>query len=261
MRYVWDQADAYLGRGVKRAVSWPLAESLRRWDRATSGPEHVTRFIAISDFVADRIRRRYDRDADVIYPPVDTHRFGIHASGPDDFYLMVGGFVPYKREDLAIDAFTRSGRPLWIAGDGPGRADVEGRAGSNVRFLGRVDDARLAELYQRCRALVYPQEEDFGIIPVEAMASGRPVIAYGRGGAAETVVPLDDRRGRAPTGVWFDAQTPSSLEDAVARFETREDEFDPAAIRGHAEAFRAARYRDEMAAAVAETVAKGPTPQ
>jgi len=256
MRYVWDQADAYLGRGVKRALTEPLASALRRWDRRTSGSDRVQRFVAISHTVADRIQRHYGRDSDVVYPPVDVERFSVRPEGPDDFYLVVGGFVPYKREDLAIEAFAELGRPLWVAGDGPGRAALEARAPSNVRFLGRVDDAQLADLYQRCRALVYPQDEDFGIIPVEAQASGRPVIAYGRGGATETVVPQGraEAKGRAPTGVWFDTQDPGALADAVRRFEASESEFDPSVIRTHAEWFRNERFHREIRDSVAKAM-------
>jgi glycosyltransferase involved in cell wall biosynthesis len=257
MRYVWDQADAYLGRGFRRKLAEPLAASLRRWDRRTSGPERVQRFVAISHTVADRIRRHYGRESDVVYPPVEVERFAVRPEGPDDFYLLVGGFVPYKREDLAIEAFADLGRPLWVAGDGPGRAALEARASANVRFLGRVDDAELADLYQRCRALVYPQDEDFGIVPVEAQASGRPVIAYGRGGATETVVPQgrSEAAGRAPTGVWFDEQTPGALADAIRRFEATESEFVPAAIRSHAEWFRNERFHAEIREVVAKALA------
>ena len=260
MRYVWDQADAYLGRGLGRALSAPLVASLRRWDVRTSGPERVHRFIGISETVAERIRRHYGRSAGVIYPPVDVHRFTSQPDRVEDWYLLVGGFVPYKREDVAIEAFRALGAPLRIAGDGPTRAALERRAPPNVRFLGRVSDPELAELYSRCRALIYPQEEDFGIVPVEAQAAGRPVIAYGAGGATETVVPLKDPRGRAPTGIWFTPQTPAGLAGAVHQFEDARAAFDPNAIRAHAAAFSADRYRSEMSAAVDEALTCGPVP-
>jgi glycosyltransferase involved in cell wall biosynthesis len=271
MRYVWDQADAYLGTGLRRVLSWPLAASLREWDRRTSGIDRVSRFIAISGPVSERIQRHYGRSATVIHPPVAVERFSPRSGPPDDFYLMVGGFVPYKREDLAIAAFRETGRPLWIAGDGPTRASLERQAPDNVRFLGRVDDPTLADLYARCRALIYPQEEDFGIVPVEAQAAGRPVIALGAGGATETVVPLDTggatetvvpvaAAGRSPTGLWFGAQSVAALVDAVRRFEQNQDAFDPAALRRHAEGFSNERFRREMRAAVAETLASGPVP-
>jgi glycosyltransferase involved in cell wall biosynthesis len=257
MRYVWDQADAYLGRGLRRAVAAPLAAYLRRWDRRTSGPDRIQRVVAISRTVAERVRRSWGREASVVYPPVAVERFAVRPEGPGDFYLLVGGFVPYKREDLALAAFARLGRPLLVAGDGPARARLEAAASRNVRFLGRVSDAELADLYAGCRALVYPQEEDFGIVPVEAQAAGRPVIALGRGGATETVVPLWDAAGRAPTGVLFEPQAPAALSEAVLRFEAEERRFDSAAIRRHAERFGAERFRRELRAEIDLALAAG----
>ena len=186
IRYVWDHADTYLGRGVRRALATPLVEYLRRWDKRTSTPERVASFVAISNAVAERIRRHYGRDSLVVHPWVDTERYAPSGEKPEDFYLLVGGFAPYKNEQLAIEAFRRLGRSLIVAGDGPRRRAVEATAPENVRFLGRVSDARLAELYASCRALIHPQEEDFGIVAVEAMAAGRPVIALDAGGARET---------------------------------------------------------------------------
>jgi len=255
MRYVWDQADAYLGRGLRRVLATPLAAGLRRWDRRTSGPDRVTRFIAISQTTSDRIQAHYGREADVIFPPVDVDRVRPRAAGSEEFYLLVGGFVPYKREDVVIQAFRELDRPLVVAGDGPGCAELRALASRNVRFAGRVSDAELADLYARCRALVYPQEEDFGIIPVEAQAAGRPVIAYGSGGATETVIGLDDPAGRLPTGVFFTPQTPEALVAAIHRFEKEEARFDPAAIRRHAESFSVPRFHAEMRAAIEETLA------
>jgi glycosyltransferase involved in cell wall biosynthesis len=254
MRYVWDQADAYLGRGLRRALSAPVAAWLRAFDRRTSGPERVQRIVAISHTVAERVRRNWGREAEVVFPPVAVERFAPRPGPPDDFYLLVGGFVPYKREDLALRAFAALGRPLLVAGDGPARRALEAGAPAGVRFLGRVGDAELADLYARCRALVYPQEEDFGIVPVEAQAAGRPVIAYGRGGASETVVPLGDPT-RPPTGVFFEPQTPEALAAAVLRFESEAHRFDPAAIRRHAERFRPERFRNEILAQIEKALA------
>jgi glycosyltransferase involved in cell wall biosynthesis len=248
MRYVWDQADAYLGRGLRRALARPLLSYLRSFDVRTSGADHVHRFVAISRCVADRIARHYRRDASVVYPPVDIDRLRPDGRPPDDFYLLVGGFVPYKREDLALQAFRRLSGRLLVAGDGPTRAALAARAPSNVTFLGRVTDTELSRLYARCRGLIYPQEEDFGIVAVEAQACGRPVIALGRGGALETVVPLGTRQSAsaAPTGIVFEPQSAEGLAQAVERFEREERAFDPQAIRAHAEGFAADRFRAEI---------------
>lgn len=256
MRYVWDQSDAYLGRGLRRALAAPLAAYLRSFDRRTSGPDRVHRIVAISQTVADRVRRRWGRDASVVFPPVRVERFAPRAAPPDDFYLLVGGFVPYKREDVALEAFAALGRPLLVAGDGPSRRRLAAQAPPNVTFLGHTSDAALADLYARCRALVYPQDEDFGIVPVEAQAAGRPVIAYGSGGATETVVPLDDPAGRAPTGVWFTPQTPEGLAEAVRRFEREEKQFESVVIRRHAEQFRSERFRTEIGIEIATALGK-----
>jgi len=248
MRYVWDQADAYLGRGVRRIAAAPLVAALRRFDRATAGPAQVDRFLAISRAVAERVQRHYGRPAAVVHPPVDTERFQPDGRPPDDFYLLVSAFVPYKRDDLALDAFARLGRRLVVAGDGPGRAALARRAPRGVEFVGRVGDAELARLAARCRALVQPQEDDFGITAVEVQAAGRPVVAFGRGGAGDTVLPLagpPDAAARA-TGVWFEEQTPDALVRALTRFEAAESFFDAKAIRAHAERFSAPRFRAEI---------------
>jgi glycosyltransferase involved in cell wall biosynthesis len=250
MRWVWDQIDLYLGRGALRVASAPLVAWLRRWDRRTSSAKRITKVIAISETVRGRVRERWGREAEVIHPPVDTERVRPDGLPPDPFFLMVGAFVPYKCEELAVEAFRGVPAELRVVGDGPLRAAVAARAPDNVRFLGRVSDAVLARLYARCRALVYPQEEDFGIVAVEAQAAGRPVIAYGRGGATETVVPAG-AGGRAPTGIFFDEPTPGALRDALRRFEADEKRFEPAAIRAHAERFSVPRFRREMSAALA----------
>ncbi len=274
IRYVWDQIDTYLGTGWKRRLATPLVHYLRRFDVATSGPDQVSDFVAISETVRDRIRRRYGRDAGMIFPPVDVERIRPNGKPPEDFFLMVGAFTEYKREDVAIEAFRGLDAELVVAGDGPLRERLTAAAPGNVRFTGRVSDAELADLYARCRALVYPQEEDFGIIAVEAQAAGRPVVCLGRGGASETVVPLGRETvvplGREtvvplggespPTGVWFDEQRPDRLVEALERFLAHETAFDPEAIRRHAEGFSAERFRREFDQRVGELRTRGASP-
>ena len=273
MRYVWDQIDAYLGRGALRALASPLVAYLRRFDLRTSTPERVTRFVAISEAVAARIRDHYGRPAAVVHPPVDVDRIRPSGAPPDDFYLLVGGFVPYKREDLAVEAFRALGRTLVVVGDGPTRRRIEMRAPANVRFVGHCSDNELTGWYQSCRALIYPQEEDFGISAVEAQAAGRPVIAFGRGGALDTVRPLHPKgeasgvsgttgaKGAAEsaevTGIWFEEPSARSLAAAVRRFEAAEAEFDPERIRAWAERFSRERFHRELQR---EIEASRPTP-
>jgi glycosyltransferase involved in cell wall biosynthesis len=246
MRYVWDQADSYLGTGLGRALATPLVAGLRRFDVATSGPDSVTRFMATSTEVAHRIRRHYERPARVLPPPVDTAWIQVASEAPDDAYLLVGGFVPYKREALAIEAFRGLDRKLWVAGDGPGRPALEREAPPNVEFLGRLEEVELAERYRRCRALIYPQREDFGLVAVEAQAAGRPVIAFGAGGVVDTVRPLRPEGAVADdadaTGLFFDEPTPSALRAAIERFEKNEAAFEPQRLRRWTERFSPARF-------------------
>ena len=229
MRYVWDMYWDYL-RDVSRLMR-PLARVLlhylRRWDLASAF--RVDHFMANSDYVARRVRKHYRRDAHVIHPPVDTEAFGL-AESTADYYLMVGELVPYKRADLAVSAFSRAGKRLVVIGAGEQLSELRRLAGPTVEVMGRQPAFVIREKYAHCRALLFPGEEDFGIVPIEAMASGRPVIAYRRGGALETVV-----EGR--TGLFFDEQTEDSLLATVERFEEIEETFDPAEIRCHAIGF------------------------
>jgi glycosyltransferase involved in cell wall biosynthesis len=254
IRYAWDLADEYLGRGPRRLVAAPLLAWLRAWDRRTSSPARITQVVAISRAIADRVRRAWGRDASVVYPGVDVARFARLDPRPGDFFFMLGGFVPYKAESLAIEAFRGTPHSLVLAGDGPTRAALERGAPPNVRFLGRVSDAELDGLYARCRALVYPQLEDFGIIAVEAQAAGKPVVAFGRGGATETVVGPADPAGRAPTGVFFADPTPESLRAALASFAELEPKLDPVAIRANAARFSLENFRAGIARAIEEVV-------
>jgi glycosyltransferase involved in cell wall biosynthesis len=227
-RFLWN-TDAYLeseriGRPAARLLA-PLLASLRRWDLAAN--EHVDAFIANSDTVAKRIRSFYGRESSVIYPPAAVSSFPLaHEHG--EYFLTGGRLVPHKRFDVAVTACTRLGLPLRVFGAGRDRPRLEKLAGPTVRFLGRVPEEDLRILYRDCRALLFPSEEDFGISVIEAMACGRPVVAYAAGGALETVVP-----GR--TGCYFAPQTPESLAEVLRTF--RDEDYDPQEIRKHAEQF------------------------
>ena len=251
MRYVWDLADDYFGRGhgAMRVLGPPVAAALRRWDRRTSG---VHRFVAISRHIADRIRRAYDRSSDVIYPPVDVQRFEI-AETTDDYYLVVSALVPYKRIDLAVAAAARLGRRLVVVGVGPEESRLRALAGPMVSFLGWRSDTEIARLYARCRALIFPGVEDFGITPLEAAAAGRPTIALARGGALETMIGLD-AGDAAPTAVFFEEQTVEALAEAIARFERAEDRFEGKALRARAEAFDRPVFKQKLGELIAATV-------
>jgi glycosyltransferase involved in cell wall biosynthesis len=238
-RYLWEQYYAYTNGSRRKVLYAPIANWLRVWDRVAA--DRVDHFIAISGAVADRVWRHYRREADVIFPPVDTDRFTPNGAAPEDFYLVVARLVPYKRIDLAIAAANRLGRRLWIVGDGPERRRLKAMAGPTVRFLGCVPDEELARLYARCRAFLFPSLDDFGVAPVEAQAAGRPVIALGRGAAVETVVP-------DATGMLFDEQQVDSMVEAIERFERLA--FDPAACRRNAERFDSRIFRERFRAAV-----------
>jgi len=258
MRYAWHMRDSYFGRGLRARLLNQVLERLRQWDRRTAAG--VTHFIAISQTVRRRIEECYNRDSTVIYPPVDTDYY-CPAEAPtprEDFYLAVSAFAPYKRLDLAVTACKRLGRPLVVVGTGQDAARLRRLAGPTVRFLGWQPDAAIRALLRRCRALLFPGEEDFGIVPVEAMACGAPVIAYGRGGVAETVIPPGGRH--APTGLFFAEQTADCLADALTAFEMRPDEFSPAAGRRQALRFNKQRYEEEMMAFLAASLRPAEAP-
>lgn len=254
MRYVWEFYDEYFGRlrggRLTQALMRRIAEYLRRWDLRTLG--RVDHFIANSRHVADRIQRYYGRDAEVIYPPVET-AFFTPGGEREGFYLLVSALVPYKRVDVAVEAFRLLGRPLVVIGKGPQEASLRARAPASVTFKGWVAQADLREYYRRSRALVFAGVEDFGIAPLEAQACGTPVVAYGRGGVLESVRGVWAGRGgagqvSAPTGVFFAEQTPAGLAAAIREFE--EMDFDRDALRDHALRFDRARYRDAMRGAI-----------
>ncbi len=267
VRYAWSAYEAYFGgdrlRGPARWIVPRVMEYLRRWDAEANRGVHE--FVAISHTVAERIRRYYRREADVLYPPVDTERFQPGGT-PGDYYLMVSAFAPYKRVDLAVEAFNRLGRPLKVVGTGQDFERVRGMGKSNVEFLGWRDDDEIADLYAGCRAFVFPGEEDFGITPLEAQACGRPVIALGAGGALETVVGLNREKfpsppgtpppeggdGAEPTGLFFASQDPEALAEAVRGFEEQEDRFPPEAARRNALRFSRERFKEESRRRFAE---------
>ncbi len=247
MRYAWDLRDQYLGPrglrfGLRRALADRVLNRLRDWDRRVS--PRVTHFIANSEFIAQRIARCYDREATVIHPPVDVRFFTPGEGGAEpaarDYYLAASRWVPYKRMDLVAAAFRDlPGRRLVMAGDGPEAARVRRAAGPNVEFVGEVPRERLRDLLRGARAFVFAAEEDFGILPVEAQACGTPVIAFGRGGALETVRGQHDARA---TGRFFDEQSPAAIAAAVREFEAQDRAITAADCRANAERFSSARF-------------------
>jgi len=238
MRYAWVFFNEYFGKLniIYKIIIKQILNRLRQWDLRTN--ENVDFFVAISDNIKNRIEACYNRTADVIYPPVDTGRFNISAKD-EDFYLIVSALVPYKRLDIAIEAFNKSGKRLVIIGTGNSEAGLKRAASGNIEFLGWLNNEDIADYYSRCKALIFPGEEDFGIVPVEAQCCGKPVIAYGKGGALETIVPIDSRNTQydirdtkqKPTGAFFYEQTSKALIEAIDTFEKNRDKFDPQAIR------------------------------
>lgn len=239
MRYVWDMRGEYLGRmgaGGRAVAGWG-AHYLRNWDASSS--RRVDRFVANSNHVRKRILKYYRRDADVVHPPVDVAKFTI-GHGGGGYYVTVSALVPYKRVDIAIEACERVGARLKVVGDGPEYARLRRLAGPMTEFTGPLTTAELADLYRDAVALIHSGEEDFGIAPLEAQACGRPVIAYGRGGALETVVAAGD----APTGVFFTEPEAESLAGVLRDFDPHR--FRPADARANAERFTADRFRRQM---------------
>jgi glycosyltransferase involved in cell wall biosynthesis len=246
MRYAWDLQHQYLNeskldRGLKSWVARWMLHKVRLWDHRTA--HGVDWFVANSSFIGRRIRKVYGRSSDVIYPPVDVEAFTIRDE-KEDFYLTASRMVPYKRMDLIVEAF--AGMPdkrLIVIGDGPERERIAAKAGPNVTLLGYQPFDVLKDHMQRAKAFVFAAEEDFGIIPVEAQACGTPVIAFGKGGALETVC---ESTSATPTGVLFAAQTVDSLQTAVAEFEQKVWLFTPSNCRKHAERFSIERFQAEI---------------
>ncbi len=242
-RYIWRYHQYVEQEQVGRLAQFvlpPFLTYLRQWDRLAA--DRVDHFIAISQAVRQRIAKIYRRDSTIIYPPVETRRFE-PASKVDDYYLFVGRLVPYRRLDLLIEAFNRLQRPLLIAGTGRDKERLEALAGPSVTFLGYVPDEDLPDLMARARAFMFPGEEDFGIAPIQAMAAGRPVIAYAGGGALETVIP-------GVTGGWFTEQTVEGIMQAVEQLDV--DALDTAVIRKHAEQYDVSVFRTQFQTFVEE---------
>jgi len=239
MRFVWNTRSYLENENLNplwETILPPALAYLRRWDLQSSRSVH--QFIAISEFIRRRIKNAYQRDADVIYPPVDISGFDISPK-QDDYFLVVSRLNAYKKIEFVIDVFNRLGLPLVIVGTGPHEPTLRQRARNNVRFAGKVSQSELAGLLSRCRALIFPGEEDFGIAPVEAMASGRPVIAYRGGGALETVI-------ENVSGVFFDTYTHESFEAALRQFE--ETSWDPNRIRQSAMRFSKEIFQEKIKA-------------
>lgn len=242
-RYLWELGSDYKRASFAARIALDrFADSLREFDR--SAAQRVDHFIANSNFVAGRIKNYYQRDSSVIYPPVATHDF--RCDRPRDaFHLVISELAPYKRIDVAVDAYNRLGKRLVVIGDGPERAKLESSAKSNIQFLGRQPFSVLKEHFETCEAFVFPGIEDFGITPVEAQAAGAPVIALRAGGALETV-------NENQTGVFFEQQDASCLADAVTEFSPTS--FDPSTCRSHADRFSVDVFRDRYQAFLSEVL-------
>jgi glycosyltransferase involved in cell wall biosynthesis len=245
MRYAWHMRESYFGgriTGLKAKAVEHLLGALREWDRRTA--DRVSHFIAISRTVQARIAECYGRTSDVIYPPVDTDFYHPAAAPREAYYLVVSAFAPYKRIDLAVQACQRLRRRLVVIGTGQDAPCLRAMAGSTVEFLGWQPDEVIRDHLRRCRALLFPGEEDFGIVPVEAMACGTPVVAFGRGGVTETVIPLGGRR--EPTGLFFEEQSPAALAEAVCSLEAHLGDLSASAARRQAQRFGRQRFADDL---------------
>ena len=260
MRYLWDMYHQYRGRAgagtVSKAVFTITAHYLRMWDLAAAS--RVDHFVANSENVAARIRKHYGRESAVIYPPASVSS-GYLPPRTEEHYLVVSQLVGYKRVDLAVAACGRLNRKLRIVGDGEEHQRLRRIAGPDVEFLGFLPEEELGEHYASCRALLFPGEEDFGIVPVEAQSYGRPVIAYGRGGALETVKGFfanDPATPETSTGIFFAPQSVEALVEAIRTFESVESRFSPAFIRAQVERFDVSRFKAEMGAFIAEKVSE-----
>ena len=239
MRYAWESWDfetrlqkfpKFLHPKIRKEI-----EKIREWDYCAA--QRVDSYIANSSYIGTQIKKHYKRDSHVIYPPVHTEKYEPIKNPAEDYYFSVGRLIPYKKFDLLVQAFNHLDKKLIIAGTGPELDKLRKLAGPNVKVLGYVNDGELLRLYQNCKAFLFPQMEDAGIVPLEAMACGRPVIAYNKGGSLDTMID-------GKTGIFFEKQTVKSLTDAIEKFEKKE--FDPAFIRKHAEKFDVENFKENI---------------
>ena len=269
MRYIWDQFNQYFGRGKSSWFSATVMKLLRpwlqRWDAKTS--RRVNYFIANSRHVQKRIKKYYEKEATIIHPPVDTELFTPKKTKEKgDYFLIVSAFAPYKRLDLAVEAFNQLGLPFFIIGEGQDSKRLKNMALSNIQFEGWLDNSEIRSYFARCRAFVFCGEEDFGITLLEAQAMGRPVIAFGKGGALETVIPdsqtwtpqteIPQRSTSQPTGVFFYEQTSDALIKAIKDFQSIESQFDSNTIRTHAQKFDTSVYTKRIKSFIEEKLEK-----
>lgn len=241
MRYAWALQEDYLGKGLKRWLAAPVLAALRAWDKKSSA--RVNQFVGISKHVAQRIDQSYNRKADVIYPPVDTASF-LPTKEKGDYFIVLSALVPYKRIDVAVAAFNELGLPLKVIGAGNCSERLRAQAKPNITFMGWQPDAAVRDQLARARALIFPGEEDFGIVPLEALACATPVIAYGKGGILETMTPQ--------TALFFQEPSKESLIGAVKKFLTLERSFAPSLLRAQAEKFNRSRFEREIQSYIQE---------
>ncbi len=248
MRYMWDRFDDYFGPGkaslAVRTAARAIRPFLQKWDRSVSQPDRIDRLVTLSRYIQTQIREVYGRESDIVYPFADLSRF-TQPRQPSGNYLMVGAFAPYKRVDLAIQAFNKMKLPLLIVGGGQDSEPLKKIAGPTIQFLGALSNEAIDDLYSKCRAFIFPGQEDFGITPLEAMASGAPVIAFGAGGALDTVT--------SETGILFTPQTIDGLVGAVQKLERGEVSFDEAKCRAQAAKFTRLNFQRELVALIRKT--------
>jgi len=256
MRYAWELRNEYLKKFgfPKRILAGLALNYLKSWDYRISS--NVTHFIACSKCVQDRIKKSYGRNSDIIYPPVDCGRFNL-STEDNGYYLVLSALVPYKRIDLAVEAFRDFDRDLLIIGSGPELECLKNNTGKNIHFLDNLDDNQVSQYLQKCTALIFPGLEDFGIVPLEAQACGKGVIAYGKGGVTETVLPLNDiSNNTAPTGIFFYEQTPIALKQAIIEFEEKRDKISPLNCRQNAIRFDLPIFKERLNDYILPIIAK-----